>query len=150
LKVAADHGRHEERNVMVIQKPEGLPSEWKDVGAVVMIGRERQVNGTNTSTAHDYITSLRCSAKKLAGYIRGHWGIENALHWVLDVVFREDDSRKRAGHAGANLAMIRKVAVSLLRRAPGKGSGVTKRLKAGWDDEFLLQVLLGIPAHVVR
>lgn len=144
------HGRHEERYVTVIQKPKGLPPEWKDVGAVVMVGREREVQGTNTSTAHYYITSLRCSAKKLAGYIRGHWGIENGLHWLLDVVFHEDDSRKRAGHAGANLAMIRKVAVSLLRRAPGKGSSVTKRLKAGWDDDYLLQVLQGIPAHVVR
>lgn len=144
------HGRHEERYVTVIQKPAGLPSEWKDVGAVVMVGREREVKGKNTSTVHYYITSLRCSAKKLAGYIRGHWGIENGLHWLLDVVFREDDSRKRAGHAGANLAMIRKVAVSLLRRAPGKGSSVTKRLKAGWDDDYLLQVLLQIPAHVVR
>ena len=63
------------------------------------------------------------------------------MHWVLDVVYREDDSRVRAGHAGANLAMIRKVAVSLTRRAPGKQSGVTKRLKAGWDDGYLLQVL---------
>ena len=74
------------------------------------------------------------------------WGIENGLHWVLDVVFREDDSRVRAGHAEANLAMIRKVAVSL-RSAPGKGSGVTKRFKAGWDDAYLLQVLQGIRAR---
>lgn len=144
------HGRHEERYVTVIAKPEGLPSVWKDVGAVVMVGREREVNGKNTSAVHYYITSLRCSAKRLAEYIRGHWGIENSLHWVLDVVFREDDSRTRAGHAGANLAMIRKVAVSLLRRAPGKGSSVTKRLKAGWDDDYLLQVVQQIPAHIVR
>ncbi|HEY2785745.1 MAG TPA: ISAs1 family transposase, partial [Fimbriiglobus sp.] len=89
-------------------------------------------------------------AKELGGVARGHWGIENGLHWILDVVFREDDCRVRAGHAGANLAMIRKVAVSLLRNAPGKGSGVTKRLKAGWDDEYLLQVLRGIQAKVVR
>ena len=86
----------------------------------------------------------------MARWIRGHWGIENDLHWILDVVFNEDDSRVRAGHAGANLAMIRKVAVSLLRRAPGKGSTVTKRLKAGWDDEFLREVLQGIQHNVVR
>ena len=86
----------------------------------------------------------------MAGFVRGHWGIENGLHWVLDVVFGEDDSRVREGHAGANLAMLRRVAVSLLRRSPGKGSMPTKRLKAGWDDDFLLQVLQGITADVVR
>ena len=69
---------------------------------------------------------------------------------MLDVVFREDHSRIREGHAGSNLALIRRVAVTLLRRAPGRGSGVTKRLKAGWDDEYLLQVLQGIPASIVR
>ena len=78
------------------------------------------------------------------------WSIENGLHWVLDVVFREDRSRIRAGNAGANLALIRRVAASLLRRAPGKGSGVTKRLKAGWDDDYLLQVIQGLDAPVVR
>ena len=82
--------------------------------------------------------------------MRGHWDIENGLHWVLAVVFREDRSRIRAENAGANLAMIRRVAVSLLRRAPGKGSGVTKRLKAGWDVNYLLQVMQGIPASIVR
>jgi hypothetical protein len=74
--------------------------------------------------------------------------IENGLHWVLDVVFREDRSRVREGNAGSTLALIRRVAVSLLRRAPGKGSSVTKRLKAGWDDNYLLQVLQGITTHV--
>jgi hypothetical protein len=66
------------------------------------------------------------------------------------VVFREDRSRIREGHAGAILASIRRVAVTLLRRTPGKGSGVTKRLKAGWDDDYLLQVLQGNPASLVR
>jgi hypothetical protein len=86
----------------------------------------------------------------MAEFIRGHWGIENQLHWVLGVVFREDDSRVRAGHAGENLAMLRKVAVSLLSRAPGKGSLVTKRLKAGWDDDFLLTILQEFPRNIVR
>ena len=76
--------------------------------------------------------------------------IENELHSALDVVFREDRSRVRQEHAGANLAMIRRVAASLLNRAPGKGSGVTKRLKAGWDEGYLLQVLQGIDAPIVR
>ncbi len=72
------------------------------------------------------------------------------MHWVLDVVYGEDDDRTRSGHAGANLAMVAKVAISLMRRRPGKQSGVTKRLKAGWDDDHMLQVLQGFPAHEVR
>lgn len=144
------HGRHEERYVTVIADPPGLPADWPDVKAVVQVNREREVDGRNVTTSHYYVSSHRGTAKELGGHIRGHWGIENGLHWVLDVVFREDDSRVRAGHAGANLAMIRKVAVSLLRNAPGKGSGVTKRLKAGWDDDYLLQVLQGIQSKVVR
>ena len=100
----------------------------------------------NEGTARYYLTSLRVGAAELAGYIRNHWGIENGLHWVLDMSFREDDSRTRAGHAAANLGMLRRVAVSLLKRAGTKGSIRTRRMKAGWDDDYLLQVLQGITA----
>ena len=144
------HGRHEERYVTVVYDPDGLLGEWPDVAAVVQVNREREVGGERTVTAHYYITSDPGTAAEFAGWIRGHWDIENGLHWVLDVVFREDRSRIRAANAGANLALIRRVAVALLRRAPGKGSGVTKRLKAGWDDDYLLQVLQGMTADVVR
>lgn len=146
---ATGHGRREERYVTVIADPEGLPPDWPDVAAVVQVNRERACGDRTASSTHYYVTSRRGTAAELAGLIRGHWGIES-MHWSLDVVYREDDSRVRAGHAGANLAMIRKVAVSLTRRAPGKQSGVTKRLKAGWDDGYLLQVLQGIPALIVR
>lgn len=144
------HGRHEERYVTVVYDPEGLPSEWPDVAAVVQVNREREIDGKRTETSHYYITSHEGTADDFGRWVRGHWDIENGLHWVLDVVFREDRSRIRAANAGTNLALIRRVAVSLLRRAPGKGSGVTKRLKAGWDDDYLLQVLQGISANVVR
>jgi predicted transposase YbfD/YdcC len=136
------HGRHEERYVSVVTGPDGLPAGWADVGAVVMVGRERAVGEKrNESTAHFYLTSLRATAAELAGYIRGHWGIENGLHWCLDIAFREDDSRARAGHAGANLGMIRRVALSLLKRADTKNSIRTRRMKAGWDNDYLLKVL---------
>ena len=144
------HGRHEERYVGVYRDPAGLPADWPDVAAVVQVDREREVGGERACTTHYYLTSYAGPAAELGAFVRGHWGIENGLHWVLDVVFREDDSRVRAGHAGENLAMVRRVAVSLLRRAPGKGSTPTKRLKAGWDDDYLLQVLQGIPAPEVR
>jgi len=142
------HGRHEERYVTVVFEASGLPPDWPDVAAVILVNREREVEAKRTTTAHYYITSYDGTAAEFARWVRGHWDIENGLHWVLDVIFREDRSRVRQEHAGANLALIRRVAVSLLRRAPGKGSGVTKRLKAGWDDSYLLQVLQGITPHV--
>jgi predicted transposase YbfD/YdcC len=144
------HGRREERSVAVIYDPEGLPVDWPGIKAVVSVVRQREVAGVNTTTAHYYVSSHAGTAREMAGLIRGHWGIENGLHWVLDVVFHEDQSRIKEGHAGENLALLRRVAVALLKRAPGKGTTPTKRLKAGWDDEFLLQVLQGIPAIEVR
>jgi predicted transposase YbfD/YdcC len=144
------HGRHEERYVTVITDPEGLPEQWPDVAAVVQVNREREADGKSTSTTHFYITSYAGTAAEVAGWVRGHWGIENGLHWVLDVVFGEDGSRVREGHAGANLAMLRRVAVSLLRRATGRQTTPTKRLKAGWDDDYMLQVLQGITVDIVR
>ncbi len=149
-EVEDGHGRHEERYVTVIYDPAGLPADWPDAAAVVLVNREREVGGKRTCTSHYYLTSYAGTAAEVASFVRGHWDIENGLHWVLDVVFREDHSRIRQGHAGANLAMIRRVAASLLSRAPGKGSGVTKRLKAGWDDRYLLQILKGITAPIVR
>jgi predicted transposase YbfD/YdcC len=143
------HGRHEERYVAVIYEPSGLPEAWPDVKAVVQVGREREVKGVNVSTTHYYVSSHAGTAEELGALIRGHWGIES-MHWVLDVVFREDNSRVRQGHAGANLAMIRKVALALLKRAPGKRTTPTKRHKAGWDDGYLLQVLQGFTADIVR
>jgi predicted transposase YbfD/YdcC len=109
-----------------------------------MVGREREVGGVSTSTAHFYLSSLRTTAEVLAGYIRNHWGIGNALHWCLDVSFREDESRARAGHAGANLGTVRRVALPLLKRADAKGSIQTRRMKAAWDDDYMLKVLQAI------
>jgi predicted transposase YbfD/YdcC len=147
-EVGEGHGREEQRYVTVVQDPDGLPKGWTDVGSVALVCRERRVKGQeNESTARYYITSLRVGATELAGYIRGHWGIENGLHWVLDVSFREDDSRTRSGHAAANLGLLRRVAVSLLKRTKTKGSIKTRRMKAGWDDNYLLQVVQGITAE---
>lgn len=144
------HGREEHRSVAVIYDPVGLPEDWPGVKAVAEVAREREAGGKKTRTVHYYVSSHAGTALEMAGVIRGHWGIENGLHWVLDVVFHEDQSRVREGYAGENLALLRRVALALLKRSPGKGSTPTKRLKAGWDDEFLLQVLQGIPAIIVR
>lgn len=140
------HGRHEERYVTVVYDPEGLPPEWPDVAAVILVGRERVVKGERTDTAHDYITSLRATAEELGRLVRRHWSVENELHWTLDVSFREDGNRTAAGHAGANLGLIRRVAASLLRQDPGKGSIKAKRLNAAWDDHYMARVLQGFTA----
>ena len=95
------HGRHEERYVTVLPGPAGMPAGWAGVAAVVLVSREREVAGRNTSTAHFYLTSLRASAAELAGYIRGHWEVENGLHWCLDVSFGENTNRTRDTNAGA-------------------------------------------------
>ena len=138
------HGREEERYVTVIYQPEGLPAEWPDVAAVVQVGRERKGSGKNVSTAHYYLTGRRAKAQRLGEAIRGHWGIENGLHWVLDVAFGEDDNSTRVGHAGANLGLVRRLALSLLKQDPAKGSIKAKRLSAALDDNYLLRILQGI------
>jgi predicted transposase YbfD/YdcC len=141
------HGRHEERYVTVIRNPEGLPDGWADVRAVVVVGRERAANGASASTCHCYITSLRCGAKRLAGYVRGHWGVENGLHWCLDVSFGEDRNRTRDRNAGANLGVIRRTAASLLKQDRRRGSIKAKRLSAALDEKYLEQVLQGFKAN---
>jgi predicted transposase YbfD/YdcC len=141
------HGRHEERYVTVIRDPQGLPNGWPDVGAVVVVGRERAVGGKNASTCHYYLTSLRVGAAELGGYVRGHWGVENGLHWCLDTAFREDENRTRDTNAGANLGVIRRVAASLLKQDSGKGSIKAKRFNAALDHNYLIQVLQGFTAN---
>jgi len=145
-QVEDGHGRHEERYVTVIYDPEGLPPEWPDVAAVVLLGRERTVKGADASTAHSDITSLRGTAAELGRVVRRHWAVEDELHWVLDVAFGEDSNRTASGHAGANLGLIRRVAASLLQQDPGKGSIKAKRLNAALDDDYMARALRGFTA----
>lgn len=91
-----------------------------------------------------YIPSKYLSAAKFAEAVRGHWGIENSLHWQLDVTFGEDQSRVRKGHADQNQSLLRRTALSLLKNETSAKCGVkNKRLSAGWDDAYLAKVLLG-------
>jgi predicted transposase YbfD/YdcC len=138
------HGRQEERYVTVIYDPPGLPEGWPDVRAVVYVARERVVQGARSSELAIYLSSRAGKARQMGERVRGHWGIENGLHWVLDVVFQEDRSNNTSGNAGANLALLRRAALSLLKRTPGKDTIPTKRMKAAWDEDFLLEVLGGI------
>lgn len=103
---------------------------------------ERRLAETVTRQTRYYVTSLPGEAQTIAAAVRGHWGIENRLHWVLDVAFREDESRVRSGHAAENLAVLRHIALNLLRQERTVKRGVkAKRLKAAWDDTYRLKVL---------
>jgi predicted transposase YbfD/YdcC len=137
------HGRHEERYVTVIENPKGLPDKWPDVAAVVQVNREREVNGKNTSTSHYYLTSLKAKAKTLGQLVRRHWAIENELHWVLDVTFGEDAYRTADKNAAANLGLVRRTAVTLLKQNPYKGSNKIKAYRASLRPEYLLELLQG-------
>jgi predicted transposase YbfD/YdcC len=115
------------------------------VAAAVLVSRERIGGGKVAGADHYYITSYAGSAARLAEHIRGHWGVENDLHWTLDISFREDANRTRDRNAGANLGVVRRVAASLLKQDPGRGSIKNKRLKAALDEDYLLTALQGFP-----
>lgn len=139
------HGRHETRVVSVLTDLAGIRDQanGRDLRAIVMVYRERVVKGKATHQVHYYIGRRAGTAAEYAGWIRGHWGIENSLHWVLDVTFGEDASRYRVGHGATNMALLRRVAVSVLKNNARKGSVHRKQLMAGWDDDFLAELLTG-------
>jgi predicted transposase YbfD/YdcC len=114
---------------------------WPGLRAVAMVDSVREIGGKHERETRFYITSLDLAAGEIAGLIRGHWAVENSLHWVLDMTFREDDCRLRSGNAPANFAAIRHMAHNLIRRAPGKQSLRARRKAAGWDDDFLASLV---------
>lgn len=142
-----DHGRIDERYTLGLANPKGMPAEWSSAKVVVQVNRERETNDKRAATTVYYICSRRLTARTLAQPIRRHWAIENELHWVLDVVFREDENRTRDKNAGANLGLFRRTALTLLKRMPGKDSLKTKRMQAAWNPTFRLKVLQGISAN---
>ena len=136
------HGRVEERYVTVIRHPQGLPEDWPGAAAIVQVNREREVKGRNTSTTHYYVTSRAESAETLGRWIRRHWAIENELHWSLDVVFGEDAYRSGNRRAAANLGLLRRVAVSLLKQTPGRESLRIKMIYAAGRNDYMERLLL--------
>lgn len=139
------HGRLEKRRYYLLGNVEHLvdAQQWTGLKRVGMIESVRHIEGKPTTTERRYyLTSLDGGVERFAQASRDHWGIENRLHWSLDVVFREDDSRIRNDHAPENMTLIRKIALNLLTKETSKGSKKRKRLKAGWDNDFLIEVLL--------
>jgi predicted transposase YbfD/YdcC len=146
--VEHQHGRTETRRCWSVSAPEWLTgfAEWRDLRSIVMVEAVRTV-ATKTSTEQRYyLCSLAPDAARAAAAVRAHWGVENSLHWVLDVAFREDDSRVRNGHAAENLALARKITHNLMQQEKTDKRGVkSKRLRAGWDENYLLSVLNAKP-----
>lgn len=143
--VTGDHGRIETRRCWTSQDIEGLvePGRWKGLRSVVRVERIREVGDHVSREQAYYISSLPGDdAARMLGLVRDHWKVENQLHWCLDVVFREDDSRVRKGYAAENLSRLRRVALNLLKKdTTGKLSLRAKRKLAGWDQPYLLHLL---------
>jgi predicted transposase YbfD/YdcC len=141
--VAGDHGRIETRTTTVIHDVEWLKQrhKWPQLNAVVMVESEREIGNRVERETRFYITSLALPATTLTPIIRSHWTIENSLHWVLDMVFRDDECTLRTDHAPANFCIIKHMAQNLIRLAPGNASLRQKRKAAGWDDNFLATLI---------
>lgn len=140
------HGRIEKRRCWSLGQVEGLidGEKWAQLTSIAMVEAIRDCNGQISREVRYYISSLAPDAQRLAEAIRTHWSIENPLHWVLDVAFGEDDCRIRNGHAPENFTLLRHLAVSALNQEKTAKVGIkNKRLRAGWDDDYLLKVVVG-------
>jgi predicted transposase YbfD/YdcC len=146
--VDADHGRIETRTYTVIHDVAWLQErhKWPGLQGVVMVESQREIPGQAGASTIEretrfYITSLTWTAAHIGPAIRAHWMIENGLHWVLDMVFRDDECRVRTDHAPANFTTIKHMALNLIRRAPGKDSIRLRRKVAAWDDDYLASLI---------
>jgi len=144
--VDAGHGRIEVRDYWLMTESEyvayiNAKGVWSKLGAIGMVVRERSVAGSTTTQTSYYILSGTPTVASFAQAVRGHWGIENEVHWVLDVTFGEDQSRIRSGEAAQNFSVLRHMALNLLRHEPSKGSIASKRFRAALDANYLLKVL---------
>ena len=141
------HGRLERRKCWTVANQECLSylnpkGKWRGLRSVAKVTGERRIGEKFSIERRYFISSLPGDAKQLLHAIREHWGIENSLHWVLDIAFREDESRVRKGHEPENLATMRHLALNLLRRETSSKVGVkAKRLKSGQDQDSLPTVL---------
>jgi predicted transposase YbfD/YdcC len=142
----ANHGRQEHRRCEAVAVPKELreQDQWRDLTSICRVTRTYTERGEEKSEVRYFISSLAANAKSLGQAVRGHWGIENGLHWCLDMAFAEDRSRARTDHAQENMALLRRWALSLLRQDKTMSASLEKkRLMAGWN-ESNLEKLLGL------
>ena len=139
------HGRQETRTYLQIPAPEGLPGFglWKALKTIAVVTSLCVRDGKQSVEVRYYISSLTMDVKRLARAVRGHWGIENSCHWVLDVTYREDESRTREEALRENFAWLNRFTLSLLKQHPDRTSLAMKRRSCGWNENYLLQVLTG-------
>lgn len=145
-EIDCGHGRVEQRRCSVISDLSLIEkaAEWASLRGLVRIESERyhKATGKTEREIRYYITSLRPDATRLNAVVRQHWGIENKLHWVLDVGFSEDLDRKRAGHAAQNFSLLNRIALNLIKQEKSsKRSFKGKRLKAAWAPDYLFKLL---------
>ena len=142
--VEKDHGRLEIRRYYQSDQMDWFADrfKWEGLKSVGMVESVREVDGKTTVERRYYLASLPLGIETLARAVRGHWGVENKVHWIMDVCFREDQSRARAGYAAENLATLRRLALNLLKQEKTKKRGIRgKQLNASWDHAYLLRLL---------
>ena len=139
------HGREETRTYLQLPAPEELPgfALWKGLKSIGMVTSLCLRDGKETIEVRYYISSLAVGVKQFARAVRGHWGIENSCHWVLDMTFREDESRIREESLRENFAWLNRFTLSLLKQHPDRKSIAMKRRSCGWNEDYLLEVLAG-------
>ena len=146
--VEKDHGRIETRRCVAAELPDGLldPKAWAGVKSLVRVEALRDIDGKVSRERRYYISSLPAQATRLGETVRGHWGIENGLHWCLDIAFGEDQARMREGNSAENFSILRRISLNLLRQDKTTKAGLkNRRLLAGWDVDYL-EKILGIQA----
>ena len=138
------HGREESRTYLIVTDPEGIRNReaWANLSVIGMCVRERGVRGERSQEVHYFLGSRRMGARGYGEALRNHWGIENNLHWQLDVTFAEDGNRVQRRHGAENLALLRRLALSLLKHHGGKESMACKRYMAALDPAFLEEILV--------
>ena len=138
------HGRIEERRYRISEDLAWFEDQnaWEGLRSIGYVESKRTIRGETSVEHRYYLTSLKADAQEFAEAVRAHWSVENSLHWVLDVSFREDESRVRIGHAAENFSLLRKMALMMLKEDRSSKSSIKgKRQEAGWNSDYLEKVI---------